>query len=245
MNSIRTIATAVALLSATDCNAQLENAVRVVGNVSPGMVSVVSDQITTIKRSGKQPGLLMISYSSGGDAESLLKLVDLANRNVQGVFVSGECLSACAEFLYLVNKRVIAAKNAKIGFHGNALTASRLVRSFNLKGDFNCIDRRAAKSARFLRERGADPTQGANAMLRRLQFYKAIEAPSNLKDGCQNANFFSQFRMWFPTTDQMRSLLGMNIKGPTCSDDEACLKSFASKRWGAKPDVLIGDHPYP
>ena len=50
--------------------------------------------------------------------------------------VSGECLSACAEFLYLVDKPIIAAKNAKIGFHGDALTASRLVHPLGLTGPF-------------------------------------------------------------------------------------------------------------
>ena len=160
---------------ATACHAQIDNAVQTVGPINPSAVSLIKSEIKSMKDHGKHPDLLMISYSPGGDVRSLLQLVELANGNVNRVFVSGECLSACAEFLYLVDKPIIAAKNAKIGFHGDALTASRLVHPLGLTGPFVCLDQEAAGFARLLKSRGGDARTGSDAMLQRLRFYRAVE----------------------------------------------------------------------
>lgn len=233
------LATCSAVVS-TACAALPAGTFRTVGPINAGTVKSVENQLDRLKQQRITPQLFLISYSPGGDADALLQLVDVVNANADQVFVSGECLSACAEFLLLVNKPIIASKNAKIGFHGDALTANALIRPLGLKGAFPCIERRAELSRSFLERRGVNADQVTRLMIKRLTISRAQEVEAE-GDGCRDARFYSMYRMWFPTTEELRSLLNIDIKGPICSDDTNCIRKFATERWTDKPTIVVGD----
>jgi hypothetical protein len=243
---------AAILLPFTACKAQETAFVRLVGPINDRAVAYVEKQISKLPaRSGTSDVMFRIGYSPGGDAKSLFRLVELVTKHADTVFVSGECLSACAEFLYLIDKPITAHRNAAIGFHGNALTNQRLSRTFKVVPNGKCTDWGKQFSAA-LRAKGVDPGVATQELIRRLGYYKMTNESSVIESGCMTTRSFSKYRFWFPTTAQLKSIFGMKVGGSVlgvrtearvCADDLPCITQFALKKWGVKPDVIVGDRP--
>lgn len=224
------------------CQAQATDSFRLVGPISERSVEFVKRQTSRLPLASSESNIrFLIGNSPGGDADALLKLALITDRHANSLFVSGECLSACAELLFLSGKPITAHPAAKIGFHGNALTALFVATSLGI--DDECLKRRAAQFEGILRERGINPHEARDAVIKRLLIMgpKPGEAPVGQK--CGQLNYSSKYRFWFPTTVQLRSIFGLNIDGPVCADDSQCISEFVTRKWGPRADVVVGDEP--
>ena len=74
--------------------------------------------------------------SSGGSVESALKISDYIINNKISVVVSGECLSSCANFIFLSGKNKFIERGSILGFHGNTTSGKKRL----IKDILNQID---------------------------------------------------------------------------------------------------------
>jgi ATP-dependent protease ClpP protease subunit len=232
------------LLSASSASCQTPESAkfRLVGPINSRSVEFVKKQTLRLPKASDRTDIqFLMGHSPGGDADALLDLVRLSDAHANSIFVSGECLSACAEFLFLSGKPITAHPAAKIGFHGNALTAQFVANSLGVQD--SCLENRAAEFERILRRRGIDPNISRDQVVRHVLVMGPKPGESAVGKKCGQFNYSSKYRFWFPSSDQLRSVFGLKINGPVCADDVRCIADYASEKWGPRANVVVGDSP--
>jgi hypothetical protein len=216
------------------------NNIYFIGNINKKSVERIAHQLDLASISGSKPVLLITS--GGGDVLSLTELLRVTNGRLDYVFVSRECLSACAAFVSLVDAKVRVSSSAVIGFHGDAETTAVLIEKYRLKQNLSCAYKDVQPILELRARKGMSYQKVAMATISRMN----ITSPQLKEDGygrsgCSGLTFTSSRRYWFPTSKQMRTVFHMDVVGTPCNDNVMCIVKFADARWGNHDDLVVGD----
>jgi hypothetical protein len=195
-------------------------------------------------RDGSREQFVLQLSSPGGDAFSLLRLYELTRGRIRTLVVTGDCFSACAEFVQLTTAPVRVSPKTIIGFHTNGVIASLILEKHKLPGSFECSHRRADKFREIMTARSVNADKTAIEVMRRLRYVSVRSAPKLQSEaGCSEAIFRSEYRLWLPTSEQLRKTFKVDLIGTLCTDNPECLHSRLRTIWGEYPEVVVGDEP--
>jgi hypothetical protein len=184
------------------------------------------------------PDALVVVSSLGGSADVGLEIAEYVQRNRIHVRIDEFCLSACAEFILPAAQSVEFGPQAIIGFHGGDFLFEHLAQEAG--ADNSCAAPRTAALHAIYATRGLHPTF-ALEVLQRLEMtsYRPPSSPTHC-----DATFESRRLVWFPSSDQLRSLWGLRFTGTICVDDPACVETRMRHMIRSGREVMIGDDPY-
>lgn len=187
---------------------------------------------------------MIVGDSPGGDSQALFAMVRLARTRVQKLYIAGQCLSACAEFVALSGLETEISKNAYIGFHIGPVVAEDLARNVIQPRKLTCIAKNAIVARIMAKEVERNADKAASEIEKR-QLYQNIKViPWVGNSRCDNIRVESERRFWFPTQSQLRELFSINLKvrgGKLCNEDLNCLANKLKGNWVGSQAVTIGD----
>lgn len=177
--------------------------------------------------------------SFGGRVDDSLNLAELIKRNRWPLVVDGFCISSCAEILLLASKDISLQPGALVGFHGNSLLKNHLYRQasgdsasrcfLNFEDRQNALYQYSGVREDFWRQQKKylNPTE--------VRLYSEPNAK------CARLSIVYDRSMWFPTTDQLRTLYGLNFYGTTLADDLLVTTQLLTWTYRDMGRVVIGE----
>ena len=136
------------------------------------------------------------------------------------------CSSACSEYILPTRKSVEVTKDTLIGFHGNSLLREKLLLERGVDIPEHCgwsgrdwlnyIYSNKGISRNFLNEQ-AD-------RLRVLDFEYFYSS-----GGCLNTKVTYEHLFWFPTAEQIKEYLNVEIVGQLCADNPSCVNKVSKR----------------
>ena len=185
--------------------------------------------------------------SAGGDVRTAIELAEyiVEAGNIELV-VFGTCKSACVEYLLPAASSVVLFDSPFLGVHGNLLSKKGLA----LSGTSDpCPDPLSQQ------ELIGDLTRLANRMRgiyeqtgHRESFWKSQEEKlgtpdfsfiQKSNDVCSIGLEFD-YEWWFPTSEQFSELLGLELKGSLCSDNQHCYRNKMALYEDEGSEVIVG-----
>jgi ATP-dependent protease ClpP protease subunit len=74
----------------------------------------------------------IILNSSGGDEIAAIHIGEIVKKNRINTTVSGRCLSACFQYIFLASNRKLIKENSIVAFHSNSKSANNWILSSNI-----------------------------------------------------------------------------------------------------------------
>jgi len=184
--------------------------------------------------------ILVDSY--GGSASHAMNVSKIIYSRQKSIFITGECSSSCAEFILPAARKVYASEGALIGFHRDDLMAMDFFRSDQERHAYCGADRAAWMVDLYKR-------QNLN-----VSFYKNVELKLDIKpsynvkgsydNGCVKMFSSSAHEMWYPTSYQLKEMLGIDIGHPICADSDICWKRKLAEGSVRGMSYIVGDKVY-
>ncbi|WP_425990263.1 hypothetical protein [Brevundimonas sp. TWP2-3-2] len=196
----------------------------------------IDEDVAEQFQSRLQDGATVELDSLGGDASSAWHIGQELYDARATVEVKNNCVSACAEFLLPAARQLFVSPRSLIGYHGGDFMFDRLARRFLNNVSFVDPERLSWLEVLY-GERRLSRNFSAEVQQRLdVRFVRR----DNSADVPQLA-IFSVNSLWFPTSDQLRNLLGLPIAGPVCADDRRCWEPriVAISRAGER--MVVGD----
>lgn len=126
-------------------------------------------------------------------------------------------MSACAEFILTSAKTVQVPDPVLFGLHGNTFIFYELANTY-FPGRSSVNPARHAWLSSLYESRGLSSDFYKETMARLDIRFVDIE----FMDGMDQVQICSTYSMWFPTSQQVRSLWNLDFEGQLCADTEAC-----------------------
>jgi len=228
--TIQVIASVLVLIM-TACSA--EHVVQMRGPISNANVNSIISQ-TIGPDFSKEDTTLIIGDSPGGDAKSLMRLVAISQEKIGKIYLAGECLSACAEFLALSGIPIELSNKAYIGYHIGPILAANIAHNFTKGGDYRCLDKQASLARLFAKRVKWNADNAAAQTNKILIFYSAVLSDWGSGESCNSIKALSKVRYWFPTREELKLVFSLKFyskKKEFCNESIKCLSSSLSKKW--------------
>ncbi len=165
-------------------------------------------------------GKTMRFASPGGSVASGLAISRIIAPRDIDIEIEGICLSACASLIMPSADHVTFINNPVIAFHGGGAHRRIFVEQFG--SDLDCyqtID---------TRKRDMYATAGRNTdfvdLLIDVHGYENVRFVDE-GDDCPWIEFDLEVDMWFPTSAELRTLMGLDFTGTVCADDADCIRA--------------------
>lgn len=142
------------------------------------------------------------------------------------VEIKNRCMSACAEYILLSTDSLTFTDLPIVGFHGNPLMHEYILSETAKKHPHPCYNSEAPKLRELYKTRGADEKFWEQQQTRLI--IKSLEMKSN---GCPDFRYKFEHKFWMPTSEQLRTHMGIEFEGNVCSDVQECIASRIHKRW--------------
>lgn len=182
--------------------------------------------------------------SEGGAAIAGLALAHQIYHRNHVLIVEDYCLSSCAEFVLPAASSVRAVDTPLIGFHQGPNVDRIVAEGITGEHDFSCLENLAARQI---------DVYGWNRRPMRIfdaqhDFLSPRNAEVRVVDygeyECQEVFYDLASRMWFPTSQQLRELAGIQIEGEICADVAGCVEQRALQMFGPGVRITIGSEAY-
>lgn len=158
--------------------------------------------------------------STGGEAVRALVMARVVAPRELHLFIDDHCLSACASLPLPAADTVTFGPDAVVGMHYSpAMTRRVYVRDFGTGDD--CYVRSGDGERQMLEAAGRRPSF-ADEVYDRLQPGPARAI--DIGDVCPRIEYDLTHQWWFPTSTQLRDLMGLEFTGTVCADDPACMR---------------------
>jgi hypothetical protein len=178
--------------------------------------------------------------SYGGNPAIAFSAVPLIDNYPGEIAIGRLCLSSCAEFALPTKARLTLIDKPFIGFHASDQIA-RWLASATGQPKLICGEERAEHQRNRFAALGWNP-EFWKEVARRLMI---ISARSDADAGdCASMRSLNELAMWFPTSRQLRDLLGFVPGTPLCADDQACWRSRVHGIIAPHQCFMIGDDLY-
>lgn len=151
------------------------------------------------------------------------------------------CLSACAEYILPSAKTIIVAPETLIGFHQNPA----MIRSFAVQSGYDekpiCHYGDEVGYINALHRKNSNGEYPWETVLRKIVLIRTKFSESHT---CVEVGFKFQHEMWFPTSEQIRDLFGVEFKGSICADNPDCIQIAVNTIFTAGRTAIAGDRVY-
>lgn len=192
-----------------------------------------------------EPISLYIASNGGKSSKGLEASKIILQKNINLVIDGdfGICASGCAEFI-LPSVSSIEFKNQPlVGYHNNPQIVSYILNESAADTAKHCnVIQSHVKSMEDLLK-----TSELNASFWQ-ETYKRLELKSKkitqVNNQCPILDSKFKNELWFPTSRQLKKVLGLKFKGTLCSDNEKCYKMKIDKYWPAGTRMAIGNDTY-
>ena len=180
-----------------------------------------------------------VSISSGGGSpQSAYRVAREIRVNDVTVAFPDRCLSACSEFFIPATQNAVFGRDSLLGFHGSDLIAEKFYRELYQGSLPLCGTDRLAWLRETYEMRKLKP-EFSEEVVQRLGIHNPafIERAS----GCVGVRISYGPAFWFPTSEQLRTLWGLDTRGPICADREACWRPRLIALGHKGDTVIVGD----
>jgi hypothetical protein len=202
------------------------------GQITQNDVDVLLNQLNS--------GDTIIVDSGGGLSNAALLLAQRLSRNDIDVQFEGRCLSACAEFLLVATDRKTISSDLIIGYHHNSHMIADYVAE-HMPTKLHCHSKLLKGKERLYKARGMKVSLWQQqASYIGIHRFRHVGGPKE----CGKITFRTRRSWWYPTRDQLRELVGLDISTPICNDDSNCVRAFILNRYDKLGWYMIGDEPF-
>ncbi len=195
--------------------------------------------VTKLQAASRRGAPVTLS-SYGGNPKTAFAAVPLIDSYPGSVAIGRLCLSSCAEFVLPTKAHKTLLEKPLIGFHGSDQIA-RWLASRTGQTDPICGQVRADSQRNRFRSNGWNPDFWKEVASRLMIFsFRNKSSPGK----CASMVIKSEVSIWFPTSIQMKGLLGFDPSGPLCSDEELCWRSRVHDAIIPMEVFMVGDDIY-
>lgn len=189
--------------------------------------------------------------STGGLADIGLEAAEIVRSRGLEVVVLGSCNSACAEYILPAASKIQFFDDPLVGFHGNESSMMYFAVEDGLKNPCapdsdqkNMLDKLEGLIERreALYNKTGRKKDFWKAQIKSLGSAKLIKAPTRGSDCVYIQKF--PYELWYPTSEQLNSLLGLEFEGTLCADDPVCYKRKIPMVKGLGEKYIVGDDEY-
>ena len=178
---------------------------------------------------------IAVSSPGGGLVHGLRLGYFIVERDMTLV-IDDICLSACANYLLPAAEIVEFGPDAVVGYHQDAVV-SRMVYLRDFNNADGCYSRVSNLHRRLYVRAERNPTFSEETFDRLQPLTARAE---DIGDACPVIEFDFVHDIWFPTSDQLRDLMGLEFSGTICADDPACMhRRLRALR--IEGTVMVGD----
>ncbi|MEP1230687.1 MAG: hypothetical protein ABJG88_08430 [Litorimonas sp.] len=184
----------------------------------------------------------VILSSEGGTNNVALKIAENLLVQRRSAMVVAFCYSGCAGILPFFEE-IEFVDEPSVGFHWNAL----IMKSALTSGQLNQLDNRenpflSNTQKRLEAQAGFDSEVWWHVQNRiNVRIISLSKSQDSYQEG--SVKWESKHNMWFPTSNQMKDLLGLEFKGSVCADNPICIKQRV-EQWSTNSSVIVGDTIY-
>ena len=159
--------------------------------------------------------------SIGGNGDLAMKIGNVILETKSDVYVFGNCLSACAEFLLPPAQEIFAINEPVIGVHGNPFLIEDLYKRRGIVIPDHC----EWKSLQWLRNVYRQKGLQESFFLEEEKRMKLNIKTSMDEDNCPVMSPLSKGQpIWVPTREEILTKWGLAINGKLCSDSSVCMR---------------------
>jgi len=204
----------------------------------------IDNRTVEVVQKRARPGKVIRLNAEFAPSKESVALAEIFQKNSMILKVDEQCLSGCSEYVLAGAKSVIFKNSPLIGFDVSIEQKQQLVfestsgiykRRYQILVDKK---QRIYRASELNVEFWKDVSARMNACPKR--------STENLQDwfggnNCDTLSFVVDFHEWFPTSQQLRDLLGLKFKGTVCADDVAKCILRLNKEYKAGYIFLVGD----
>ncbi len=223
----------LACLALASCNQTSKNKIYVKGRIDERFVARLLSQNTY--------GATIFLSSRGGLSRQAVLIAQNLRDNQNTLVISGDCISACAEYLLPAAKKVHLQKGARVGFHWNAMMIRHLYEKHATQNLEFCSEDDAKQLYRIQSEAGVN-TNFWQETLKRLGNY--VFTLSYSLNRCPAKIMEFENTLWYPTSQQLRELYGLIFTGSVCADDFKSCAQWIDRNKEKGSGYVIGDTVY-
>ena len=180
----------------------------------------------------------IIVVSFGGKPSAGIKIAREIIDGRLSVSIAEACISACAEYILPAAKSITLIDEPLIGYHWNPLILGHLLRENATKDLEYCTGIRDEELLKLLIDTGVK-TDAWKHTLTRLKLVKyEVEYKDN---ACPWSVKKFENKLWFPTTEQLKTIFGLEVSGKLCADNPECYKKKIPHYFREGGSFIVGD----
>lgn len=184
--------------------------------------------------------------SVGGDSIVALDIAEIVRERQFHVIIDGKwgiCASGCAEYILAAASSLKFRNEPLIGFHQNPQIIYHLLENSLPDESIHCDSLKSQISeTKVLYSSKNLNSDFWKQTLKKidLEFFN----PTKIGTMCPAANWKFRNELWFPTSVQLKEILGLQFEGEVCADNlETCVPKI-DKTWPAGVAFAVGDRTY-
>jgi len=181
----------------------------------------------------------IIVTSSGGKPSSGIKIAREIYDNQLNIIVAEICLSACAEYvLPAANNEINLIHEPLIGYHWNPIILAHLLRKNATKDYEYCTKIGDEELLELLSDTGKNPDAWMETLERiNLVSYQVVYKENQ----CPWSTIEFENKFWFPTTEQLNDIFGLQVYGKLCADNPVCYNKKIPYHFRNGGSFIVGD----
>jgi hypothetical protein len=203
-----------------------------VGPITHVLVRKISEH-----RGGKH----LIITSFGGKVKDAVTVASMLRRDNWKITVVGVCNSACSGIILLGSDEVHITPGSVIGFHGDGLMKNHLYRLASGDPLSSCFLKDQDQEDLLIEAAGVNRDFWKEQLFRLQPYDVSLGVPSKTTPECRILRYRLSLTYWYPNSEQLRSLFGLNFTGSVAADDlDKNINTIRSFN-GAGAKVMVGD----
>lgn len=206
---------------------------------------ITKDFVDNLKTLPDDPVTLYLASNGGGADMGLAAANVILEKNVNLVIDGkfGICTSGCAEFILPAVKSVTFINEPLVGYHQNPQIILHLLSELAPEDIKYCdFVKSEVQASEDLVDKAGLNKDFWKETLKRIEV-KSAKA-FLYEEQCPGLRKEYKYELWFPTSEQMRSMLQLEFEGELCSDRRECYKDEIDQRWSVMTGMVVGDERY-
>ncbi|MCF6220998.1 MAG: hypothetical protein L3J65_07780 [Robiginitomaculum sp.] len=179
--------------------------------------------------------------STGGSTSYAARIGDIIYQDKLNITITGKCFSACAEYILPSAQKLTIGAEALIGFHWSPKMLQHLVSKEAPENLQHCKWPSVKRLDEQYKKYGANPEFWHYSLERiELESFELYYSPNT----CPKHTKSFKNLLWMPTSEQLRTLLGLKLSETICADKPECYEPRIDEIWPSGTRIVVGDRVY-
>lgn len=180
--------------------------------------------------------------STGGDPDFAEIAAEIIQEKHLKIRIEHFCLSSCAEYLLPAAHSITLSNKSVIGFHQNPLMINYIKETFSeFQQHEICY---YSDNLEYIEKLHFEKLKNSEYWKTTLDKIELNDAGFVKKDDCIEVQFIFNNRLWLPTSNQLKSGMGLQFEGSICSDDPTCYQQTIDRSWDENTNIVVGEIVY-